>query len=550
MTLSGYTASGGVRGAIAETAEAVFVDQFTQEQQVIARRIFLRLTELGDESGAGDTRRRATFNELILKPEEVNTTRAVLKALADARLIITSEHAAEVAHEALIREWPTLHGWLEENREGLRLHRQLTDAAQDWSKMNHDPDLLYRGARLVQTREWTLTHKEEMNTLEEEFLSASIEASERQVAEREAQRIRELHAAQTLADTERRRAEEQTHSANRLQTRNRVVTALGAIAVMLAILAGVFSIQSNQNAELAEANLTHSEAQRLAAEANSLMLSHGDTNLIALLAIRSLTMKYTPSGDAVLESLTTLGTPPREFKGHTADVWGVAFSPDGKYLATGSSDKTARLWEVATGETIRIFPGHTGEVGEVAFSPDGKYLVTAATDHTARLWEIASGQTVQVFSGHTGGVDSVAFSPNGKYLVTNGGDDQTARIWDVATGETLHVLTGHSGGYLPRVAFSPDGKYVLTGGLDLTARLWDVDTGNQVQVFLMPDTTESVAFSPDGKYVAIGNSDYVARIWDIATGQIVDEFTGHQGLVQGIKFSPHGRFLLTGSADR
>ena len=208
MTHSGYTSSGGVRGAIAETAEAVFADHFTHEQQAIARRIFLRLTELGDDSGAGDTRRRATFNELILKPEEVATTQVVLKALADARLITTSEDSAEVAHEALIREWPTLHGWLEENREGLRLHRQLTEAAQDWSGMDHDPDLLYRGARLAQAREWASTHQEEMNALEREFLAASIEASERQVAEREAQQRRELEAAQRLVTTERRRAEE------------------------------------------------------------------------------------------------------------------------------------------------------------------------------------------------------------------------------------------------------------------------------------------------------------------------------------------------------
>jgi len=104
MTLSGYASSGGVRGAIAETAEAVFSDQFTQEQRAIARRIFLRLTELGNESGAGDSRRRAMFDELILKPEEATTTRTVLKALADARLITTSENSAEVAHEALIRE--------------------------------------------------------------------------------------------------------------------------------------------------------------------------------------------------------------------------------------------------------------------------------------------------------------------------------------------------------------------------------------------------------------------------------------------------------------
>ena len=123
------------KGRLAETAEAVFADQFTHQQQEIARRVFLRLTELGDETSTGDTRRRVTFNELILKPEETHSTQSVLKALADARLITTSENAVEVAHEALIREWPTLRGWLEDNREGLRLHRQLTEAAQEWEAL-------------------------------------------------------------------------------------------------------------------------------------------------------------------------------------------------------------------------------------------------------------------------------------------------------------------------------------------------------------------------------------------------------------------------------
>src|SRR5687767_4503518 len=166
MTMSGYASSGGVRGAIAETAETVFTDQFTGEQRAIARRIFLRLTELSDETSTADTRRRATFNELILKPEETTITRTVLKALADARLIITSQDSAEVAHEALIREWPTLRGWLENNREGLRLHRQLTEAAHEWVEIEHSPDILYRGARLAQAREWASTHQDEMNALE------------------------------------------------------------------------------------------------------------------------------------------------------------------------------------------------------------------------------------------------------------------------------------------------------------------------------------------------------------------------------------------------
>ncbi len=180
LTLSGYASSGGVRGAIAETAETVFTDQFTREQQAIARRIFLRLTELSDEPSTTDTRRRATFDELILNPDEAATTLAVLQALADARLITTSEGSAEVAHEALIREWPTLRGWLEDNHEGLRLHRHLTEAAQEWSLMDREPDLLFRGARLIQVREWAWSRADEMNALEHEFLNASIEFSERE----------------------------------------------------------------------------------------------------------------------------------------------------------------------------------------------------------------------------------------------------------------------------------------------------------------------------------------------------------------------------------
>src|SRR4030095_12072382 len=123
----------------------VFIDQFTSEQRTIARRIFLRLTELSDETSMADTRRRATFNELILRPEEATNTHAVLNALADARLITTSEDSVEVAHEALIREWPTLRSWLEDNRDGLRLHRQLTEAAQEWLLMNRETAFFYPG---------------------------------------------------------------------------------------------------------------------------------------------------------------------------------------------------------------------------------------------------------------------------------------------------------------------------------------------------------------------------------------------------------------------
>jgi WD40 repeat protein len=567
LTLSGYTSSGGVRGAIAETAESVYTDQLTNAQQAIARRIFLRLTELGDEMLTGDTRRRATFNELILKPEEAATTQAVLKSLADARLITTNEDSVEVAHEALIREWPTLRGWLEDNREGLRLQRQFTDAAQEWEMREREPDMLYRGARLAQLREWAQSHADEMNILEHAFLNASVESSEREALEREAQRQRELEAAQKLAETERR-------SLIRLRSRNRVITTIGSIAIILALVAGMFGIQSKQNALASQnnaataqvakenafqaqgtaqaastqaiADFTRSEAQRLASEANSLLLSHGDSNLTALLAVRSLKMQYTSSGGALLGSLTSLSAPPWEFKGHTADLWSVAFSLDGKYLATGSSDGTARLWDLATGETVHIFEGHSGEVFEVKFSPDGKTLLVGSAQ-AAHLWDVASRQLLQVFTEIKSG-GSVAFSPDGKYIVTASFDDKNARLWDVATGRSLHTLVCN--GPVIRVAYSTDGKYILTGTTNSTAQLWDPTTGKQVRDFVISSGIEALTFSPDSTSITFGTSKGTAQIWSISTGEFVREFSGHEGLVLGIKFSADGRFLLTGSGDR
>jgi WD40 repeat protein/class 3 adenylate cyclase len=539
LTLKGYADAGGVRGAIAHTAESVY-QHLSADEQAIARDIFLRLTELGE--GTEDTRRRASFDELLSDIEHAGEVRRTLSLLADARLVTLGEGTAEVAHEALIREWPTLRAWLNQDRDGLQLHRHLTETAQEWELLERDTGALYRGARLAQAREWAAVHPKALNAGERAFLDASHALEQSEIAEREAQRQRALEAAQKLAATEKQ-------AATRLRIRNRLITAVGGAAVVLAVLAGIFAVRSNQNAQQAQSNLIRSEAQRLAAEANSLMVTNGDTNLIALLTIRSLTLRYTPSGDAMLANLSTLEIPPREFTGHTNFVWTVAFSPDGRYLATGSADKTARLWDLVTGQTIRVFTGHTAAIGGVAFSPDGKYLLTASDDSTARLWDIANGQTVKVFSGHTALVEAVAFSPDGKYIVTAGGDP-TARIWDVATGQTLHILTGHSR-FLTCVAFSPDGKYVATGSVDRTARLWDAATGREVRVFSgHTEAVGALAFSPDGKYVATGSDDDRVRLWDTATGQLVREFSGHRGDLLDIKFSPDGRFLLTSTEDR
>ncbi len=237
LTLEGYYNSGGVRGAIAQSADAVF-NQLTPQQQAIARHIFLQLTELGQGAGdlfpTPDTRRRVALSELAPRPEDKPAVEAVVKRLADARLITTGEGVAEVAHEALIREWPALRQWLDQDRAGLRLHRQLAQHTQEWLKLKRDPSALYRGARLAQALEWIASHDRLLNPLERRFLAASKGAAEREAAEREAQRQRELRAAQNLAQAAQARAQAE----HQVALRTRVLLAL-IITSLPALLLGV-----------------------------------------------------------------------------------------------------------------------------------------------------------------------------------------------------------------------------------------------------------------------------------------------------------------------
>jgi tetratricopeptide (TPR) repeat protein len=182
LTLSGFREAGGIEGAIATTAESVFQQRLTETQRPIARALFLRLTELG-ENAAPDTRRRVPFSELITRTTDAATLEVVLGILTEARLITTAAENVEVAHEALIREWPTLRGWLAEDREGLLRQRELTDDASEWEKLGRDAGALYRGAKLKQLTEWAERFPEPMSTLEAEFLQASRENAQREAAE-------------------------------------------------------------------------------------------------------------------------------------------------------------------------------------------------------------------------------------------------------------------------------------------------------------------------------------------------------------------------------
>jgi serine/threonine protein kinase len=205
----------------------------------------------------------------------------------------------------------------------------------------------------------------------------------------------------------------------------------------------------------------------------------------------------------------------RTLKGHTNEVWSVAFSPDGETLASGSADTTVRLWRVSDGSTLRTLEGHTLPVTSVAFSPDGATLASGSNDDTVRLWRVSEGSLLRTLEGHTDTVWSVTFSPDGETL-TSGALDSTVCLWRVSDGTLLHTMEGHKGS-VRSVAFSPDGETLASGSYDDTVRLWRVSDGRLLRTLWHTNEVWSVAFSPDGAMLASGSEDGTVRLWRVAT---------------------------------
>jgi WD40 repeat protein len=224
---------------------------------------------------------------------------------------------------------------------------------------------------------------------------------------------------------------------------------------------------------------------------------------------------------------------------HATDIRGLAFSPDGKVIASGSGRGTIRLWDAETGRELKVLPAHGSGIAGLAFSPDGKTLASASYDRTARLWDVAGGQAIRTFNGHAGIVVSVAFSPDGKRLLTTSAD-QTARVWEVATGTELLQLQGHEK-TVEAGAFSHDGKLIATGSQDKMVSLWDAAGGKELKK-LEGHTSEvhGVAFSPDDKRLISGGYDIRGRLWDVTTGKPLGELVQVSG-IGAVVFSPDGK---------
>src|SRR4029453_13472537 len=305
----------------------------------------------------------------------------------------------DVSHEALIRGWPRLRRWLDEDRAGLRLQRRITEAAEEWQHSNRDDDLLYRGARLIQAQEWRARHEVELNPREREFLAASIALKQRLEEHEREQQQRELEAAQRLAEAERRRAEEQTKG----RRRQRYFSyGLAVLALVTGVITAV-AMKQRSAAQRAthDALAAKKETSEAASRANVSLARYSEESGKNAQALAHLAeaLRRNPENREASEltaaMLTRLGwhVPLTGSMWHHALVTSAQFSSDGQRVVTASGDKTARLWDATTGKAMGEPMKHEDIVTSAQFSPDGKRVVTISRDKTA-LWDATSGKAI------------------------------------------------------------------------------------------------------------------------------------------------------------
>ena len=538
LTLEAFRSAGGVAGAIAQSADALFEQSLDAAQQDLARRLFLRLVTPGE--GTTDTRRPMPLLELDRHPEPV-ALREVVDRFVDARLLSVSETTVEIAHEALIGGWPRLAEWIETERENLKIQQRIDQAARDWDERDRDPDLLWRGAPLASTEAWAEHHSSALDLLEQQFVEASTRA-----------RVIQEATAEEVASRGQR-------------NRRRATAALATLAVASVVASVVaFSAfrRASDNAERAE--------KQLAVALGTSALGQADSNPFRalLLSVESIER----SSERTVDARSALVQARLALVGNTVVPFGPSVSTPGSFRTALRGDGLLAAVAAQTGP-IRLYDTRTGlQVGPTLvrhsrgpraldFVDDGSALISSGSDGLVLRWELGDDGVVgePKLLTETGGIVwALDVHPDGDMVVI-ASDDGRLRLLDARSGDLRNEIEWSGGEGIVAVRFSPDGERMVASNRDGRLQSWLTAEG---QPLWAEDASPSgpnlwdIAFSPDGTRFATAGDRDAAFVHDTETGEAVPgavfgEPAGRPGAItqiHGVAFSADGRRLIGGSA--
>ncbi|HEY9748642.1 MAG TPA: caspase family protein, partial [Allocoleopsis sp.] len=602
LTLNAYTELGGVRGTLQKRATEIFCSLAPEEQRV-AQRIFLALTQLGE--GTEDTRRRILKAELISPRFPAELVEKVLEKLVVAKLVVTNQipasttqtdetgaplttphpnttlstalrfaqanpnaanstwawnsHASsvklsqlghagsglpaelnlvgadsawflpassstvlyyetvDVAHEALIRNWPLLRTWLDENREMLRRQRRIEQATREWQRAEQplETEYLLRGSRLIDAEDFLHSYPDELSALAQQYVAVSQEES------RKAQK----------------------------ESRVLQIAVPCALLVALTVSFNQYRTAVSNQAEKDYQIQVATSRQRAAIAQTILQESEGDpTTALLISRLAAEAGKPTYEAEASLRAALQKLQLQVELRGHQGAVNQVAFSPSQNRIATAGADGTIRIWSLQSQTTDRVLQWDVpvsetrasqskpasqaasapstptrSAITALVFSPDGKQLAAIAKGtRQVKVWAVDSGVPLLQLAGFTGEVRQIAFSPKGQWLAAASAD-QMVRIWQLKTGQLQTKIALQ--GPINSIQFSPDGRSLLTASAEGKAQLWQVATGRVQTALLHPGAINQATFSRSGHWIAMACDDGQARLWHTKTGRLQQVFS-------------------------
>ncbi|MBK9053649.1 MAG: hypothetical protein IPL78_22925 [Chloroflexi bacterium] len=580
LTHATYEAIGRVEGALARYADEIYT-HLSEGNRARARRVFTQMVRPGE--GTEDTRRVATQNEFT------DEDWAMVNFLADARLLVTGRLAdgnrsVEVVHEALIRGWGQLRTWMNEDRAFRTWQERLRAVMRQWETSQRDEGALLRGALLAEAEEWVNTRPQHLSTPEQEFITASITFRRRRQLEQEAQRQRELEAAQRLAEeqhhraeTEHRRAEEQTRASQRLRSLAVVLAVVFVLAVAAAIFATgqrqqAISAQATAEAEAdfratAQANASANE-QLAATRASEAMVAMADAEQQRDRADASAETALSAQAEAELERdradnqaeialARQLAAQSTTLLNNQPDL-ALLLSLEAVNRLDSPETQASLLTALQNNPRLLTFLHADNGLQEVRFSPDGTLLASAGGNGSLDLWEVATGAHLSTLVGHdpTQLVNTIAFGPNGQWLAS-ASDDLSVRLWDISDPTRPQPigdpLLSHRG-FVQTLAVSPDGGTLVSAGGngDFDLRIWNPLTA-ELELSVRTNHTNTIwyiAYSPDGRTLATASLDGTVHLFDTTSWRPIGQpLAGHTGWVMRVAFSPDGTTLATGGGQ-